>query len=150
MSLDPAFEPRDSPDEVLSAVGHRINQVDCNGETPVMTAIVYNNYEQVKCLIEHKANVNFSKNLKETPLDVAIHKKNLKIIALLFQNGADLTQSFHFTNEIVYPNVKSCVQHCRRNQLMSLFPGPKHWTGPEGGLLGLPIDVTKFLIKFIE
>lgn len=145
----PPFEPRDSPDEVLAAVGDSIDEADCAGETPLMTALVYKNYEQVKVLVEHKANVNFSNSYGETPLDTAIHMKNLKNITYLLQQGADLTKSNHFTNEIVCPIVKSCVQTCRRNQLMSLLPGPKHWTGPKGGSLGLPTDISKFLMKFI-
>jgi ankyrin repeat protein len=65
-----------------------LNTGDCEGRTPLHFAVNQHQYEAVKNLIHHNADVNISTKLWETPLRVAAETHNLAMVFLLLRNGA--------------------------------------------------------------
>lgn len=62
--------------------------------TPLMLAILYNDDNKVKQLIKDGAKVNEKNIYGETPLIIAIRKKNYTITKYLLENGADVNILF--------------------------------------------------------
>jgi ankyrin repeat protein len=63
-----------------------------NQETPIYYAIRQNNFDFLKFLVEHGANVNVTNNYGQTPLDVAIIYDNFEIIEFLLEHGAKFSK----------------------------------------------------------
>jgi ankyrin repeat protein len=76
---------------------HMINKPDSNGTTPLELAIMKNDLDLVKKLVEAGADPNISTDpakSKYTPFMLAIHDKNCKMIELLIETGkVDFTVS---------------------------------------------------------
>ncbi len=60
------------------------------GYSPLHFAIKEQNFEIVKLLIKHKANLEFKNNYKETALNFAVRAGNLDIIKYLLEQGANI------------------------------------------------------------
>ena len=67
-----------------------IDDVSLNKETALMYAI-NNDFDIVRELIEHKANINLSNSKGETPLMMAIVKKDVNLVKYLLKHGADVS-----------------------------------------------------------
>ena len=75
--------------EVLNLIrtGANVNKVNEAGFTPLIEAVLLNNYEISKLLLENGANVNGTENF--IPLLIAAHYRNDLMIELLLNYGAD-------------------------------------------------------------
>uniref|UniRef100_A0A0N5B272 ANK_REP_REGION domain-containing protein n=1 Tax=Strongyloides papillosus TaxID=174720 RepID=A0A0N5B272_STREA len=71
------------------AEGANINYVGPDGLTALHNAIIDNNCEIVKLLVENGSDVNIQDPMYWTPLHSAIEMGNLEIIQILLDNGAD-------------------------------------------------------------
>lgn len=67
-----------------------VNRINVSGVTPLGAALLKNNIDVVKQLIQKNADVN-CKSEGYTPIQIAIALKNLPLIQALLENGADLT-----------------------------------------------------------
>lgn len=62
---------------------------ELEGVTPLMYAVAYQNYEIVKALINHKADINSISSDQQTALTFAIKGRDQKAIQLLVNHGAN-------------------------------------------------------------
>lgn len=67
-----------------------VNRTNIAGVTPLGAALLKNNIDVVKQLIEKNADVN-GKSEGYTPIQIAMVLKNIPLIQILLENGADLT-----------------------------------------------------------
>ncbi|XP_057318326.1 uncharacterized protein LOC130663224 [Microplitis mediator] len=74
-------------------------------EPLIHKAIRQNNYEIIKCLIEHGANINTVHDL-ETPLNIAISNGNKEVVELLIENKADVKAAPGFLNSLLHMAIK--------------------------------------------
>ena len=58
------------------------------GAKPLIAAVRNNNYDCVKLLLQHNANINCTNIKRESPMSVALQKHHYSIILLLLQYGA--------------------------------------------------------------
>jgi len=75
--------------------------VNCKGEnswTPLHFACLSGNYELVKLILFHQANLDAETTLKFTPLHVAAQKGFLEIAQLLITSGADINTKDLYNN----------------------------------------------------
>lgn len=80
------------------------NQIDENADNLLQEAIVYQDYEVIKYLIDKGVNVNVDQNINikfkplNTPLRTAVMSNKVKIVNLLLSRGADVnTEMCHGT-----------------------------------------------------
>jgi ankyrin repeat protein len=78
---------------VLLEKSAKTESVTKEGFTPLHLAVINNNFESVKLLIKHKADINAIAKEKfvHTPLSIAIEKGNAQMVSLLISLGADTT-----------------------------------------------------------
>ena len=73
--------------------------------SPLVVAILYDNFEAVKLLVEHGANVNYPSVIHgfyETPLHIAAARCDLEIVEYLVEQGADANVSNNYGKPIIY------------------------------------------------
>lgn len=68
---------------------HIINEKDNRGMTPLMYVCECYNFETIKTLIQHGANINLGHN-NYTPLVIACNTKNVALVHFLIKNGANI------------------------------------------------------------
>jgi ankyrin repeat protein len=81
--------------KLLCHLGMNVNEKNRYGGTPLGDSITNNAYEVAKVLLDYKADVNlmtmdFDSGQDFSPLETAIQKKNLKMIQLLLEYGAEV------------------------------------------------------------
>jgi ankyrin repeat protein len=86
-----------------------------SGLTPLHLAVSNNNFESVKLLIRHKANINViaKDKLRHTPLCLAIQHDNAKMVSLLISLGVDINipLSKNFSH-LMYASVRNNLEIC--------------------------------------
>lgn len=88
----------DKPEEIVPLANllfsHKANLEvrDLNGETPLVTALVYGYYDYLKWLIVHKANVNVKNNTGYTPI-IGMARRTNNILKLFIDNGANINDT---------------------------------------------------------
>ena len=89
-------------DDIKSII--ETNKPDSQGQLPLFTGIILNDFDQVKLLIDEGALVNLTDNTQQTPLELAINHRpidpqalqtNWRIIQLLVENNASLPPLFN-------------------------------------------------------
>jgi hypothetical protein len=88
------------------------NGADINLNTPIFSSIENGDIQGLSVLLERNANVNVKNDLHQTPLMLAMQKRNEKIALLLFKYGAD-------GNEVDYNN-ENCLQLARRYKMIKV------------------------------
>ena len=76
--------------ENLLSNGHDINEENVEGLTPLSEAIILNNYDITKYLLENGANIKGTDNFM--PLMISAERENDKIMELLLENGANANE----------------------------------------------------------
>ena len=76
--------------ETLLSYGYNINEENVEGLTPLSEAVMLNNYDITKYLIENGANINGTD--KFIPIMISAERENAKIMQLLLENGANPNQ----------------------------------------------------------
>ncbi len=74
---------------ILFGDGNKKQQM-CTGVTVLWVAAAVNNFQMVKLLVEHGANVNHTTKTNSTPLRSACYNGNIDIARYLIRNGADI------------------------------------------------------------
>ena len=69
--------------------GADVNEVDCNGVTPLLKAISNLRVDMVKFLIEKGTNVNYFSDQNLNPLIRAVYTDAYDIVKILMDNNAD-------------------------------------------------------------
>lgn len=64
-----------------------INRKNTDGDTPLLAAIKFGNYEITKLILKCKADTRIKDHFKNTPLLVATHKKKSRIVKLLINRS---------------------------------------------------------------
>lgn len=83
--------------------GANPNIKDTDNITPIMRSIMNNNYDTTKLLIKYGSNVNYGGPENDNiPINLAILKKNSKIINLLIDNGSNMNTVDRFLNTPVH------------------------------------------------
>ena len=67
-----------------------LNIRSTGGYTPLMSAIIKEDYNIIEYLISHQVDINAKNELQETALMIAIRMRNLTIVNLLLKNGVDI------------------------------------------------------------
>jgi ankyrin repeat protein len=67
-----------------------VDQVDGNGETPLLVAVEKNNPEAIKLLLEFGANPSTKNRLGDSPIDKAVDSKNTAVLDLLIKGQVDI------------------------------------------------------------
>jgi hypothetical protein len=70
---------------------YSLSRHDSDGMTPLLHAAAHNNYELVRILVEHGANINVRNRAGSSALSIAQNNENMQIIDFLLERGA--TQS---------------------------------------------------------
>ena len=76
--------------DIEEPAGNSYKHINIQGMSPLLAAVVYNNPQVVKFLIEAGANVNTTSSPKWTPLRAAYHLGHTEILRMLLDAGADL------------------------------------------------------------
>ena len=120
--------------KLLIESGANVNfrQMNKNGQTPLMLAVVKNKLELVKLLIEKGADVNAQAkiempgmNMSFTALAMAVGVQNLPMVELLLENGADPSiKNKDGQNQEQYKDGKTALEQARElgnNELIDLL-----------------------------
>ena len=74
--------------KLLLSNGAKVEVKNHIGQTPLFSAVIYNNPEGIKILTEHDAKVNVRQGDGRTPLQWAVNNSNKDVADLLRQHGA--------------------------------------------------------------
>ncbi|XP_048773992.1 serine/threonine-protein phosphatase 6 regulatory ankyrin repeat subunit B-like isoform X1 [Ostrea edulis] len=76
--------------KVLVKAGTQVNEINANGRSPLHITVSKNDDLSVVHLLEGRANPNVADNAGLTPLVIAVHENNTKIVSQLLSYGADV------------------------------------------------------------
>ncbi|GAA51547.1 transient receptor potential cation channel subfamily A member 1, partial [Clonorchis sinensis] len=79
-----SISPSKEMPQMVTMVNH-INLVDCEGDTPLHTAVRSGDLEQVKLCLHHGANIMAIQNDQETPVHYACSKSDLECVKLMLE-----------------------------------------------------------------
>ena len=107
-------ESADNMDKIIN----KLNKLD-DQRTPLMEAVIHQDIEQVKKLIEEDVNVNAQDRHGNTALMYAVNMENLEIIKLLINNRADVT--IQRTNDGWTPLMEATGIYNNKIEIMQLL-----------------------------
>ena len=117
--FDAASKPNSKVLELLIQNGAKVNQRNDQTVTPIHYAANGNSTNNVKILLHYGANPNAEiKPFHETPLLLAVWNRNVEMVKLLLENGADPTL-FEYNGKI--EQSQSPLAYARNNELEDLI-----------------------------
>jgi ankyrin repeat protein len=92
-----------------------LNEQDYSGQTLLYKAVAQNDFETVRILIRHSANVNLAEGAGWTPLHVGLSSglENSEIIRYLLQNNADVNANSGGISPLHLLCGKGTVKNCK-------------------------------------
>lgn len=87
--INRAIRQRDLPNLKSLVTAATVNITDGEARTPLFVAIMENDAEAIKWLIESGADVNHQDRNGWTPLHFAVQEKQIETVGLLLDRGAD-------------------------------------------------------------
>lgn len=69
----------------------KVNVKNKLGETPLYTAVDYEDLKMVKLLLKHRADASLENQSQDTPLHMAVLSNNIQIVKLLLSHGAPIS-----------------------------------------------------------
>ena len=143
--------------QTLSELLQQTNQIDVRddfGETPLFTAVRYENNEAASLLISHGANLNVRNNDGTTPLMMAVLSQNLPLISALINAGADVNASDPDGDTVImHGAVFAGKQTCRILRLLVSHGANVNAAANDGrtalmySIRGISVDAVKSLLS---
>jgi ankyrin repeat protein len=79
-----------------------VNPLKNDGKTPLIYAVLTNNFEIIKYLVDSGANVKMKDNTKKSPLMYSIEFSSLNIVKYLIESGSDLKIRDKYNQNLLY------------------------------------------------
>lgn len=118
--------------------GARPDTSDRDGNTPLVLAAQLGWLDGAQLLIDRRANVNLGNSRGETPLIFAVQRRDMAMVRLLMQHGADPNQTDHVSGN---SPIDYARQDNRAAAILRILQGPRQPSAAQ--LTGPPVPAPR-------
>lgn len=135
---------------MLLALKSNINIKNGSGETPLMVAVKYNNFDAVEKLLSQGSDIKLTNNKNETIMNYALKYSTLPMVRLLYNNGASINEVDKNGNNVLHYCIINCPVNEEKNKKMRflLESGANAEATNNNG--HTPLEVIKAKLDFME
>ena len=135
---------------LLLALKPDINIKNSSGETPLMVAIKYNNFDAVEKLLSQGVDIKITNNKNETVMNYALKYSTLPMVRLLYNNGASISEVDKNGNNVLHYCIINCPVNDEKNKKMQYLLGLGANAEAKNNNGHTPLEVIKAKMDFAE